>query len=117
MSEETLNLLEVLIGRDLASVVFVRDYVQLGFDGPQLTAVTNPEVITRSKRFVWGDPGYRDALCEQIGKIVLQAKTIEGQSLTISFDNNVEIAISLRPEDYRTAEAAVFTHGDRFVVW
>lgn len=62
------SLLLDLIGEELGSVVFVRDYVQLVFDGPYLSLYVWPVVTTadgRTSRF--GDEGYRDALCGFIG--------------------------------------------------
>lgn len=47
-------------GRELGAVTFVRDYVQLAFDGPMITAVTVPFLLMGENRFNWETPGYRD---------------------------------------------------------
>lgn len=103
--------LAVLVGCQLSSVEFVQDYLQLRFDGPCLTAVTHPKVYVENTWFVWGTPGYRDRLCERIGKMVSTASVVESQAICIEFDDKSCIAISLRPEDYRAAEAAIFDNG------
>jgi hypothetical protein len=111
LDEASENPLEPIIGKQLSAVVFVQDYVQLQFDGSGLTAVTLPTVEVGEKQLAWGMPGYRDLLCERIGKLVTAASVTEGQQIRIEFDDGSRIAISLKDEDYQTAEAAVFHNG------
>jgi hypothetical protein len=118
MPEQNPNPLKVLVGSQLSAVVFVQDYVQLHFDGCGLTAVTQPRVHVVNQCFEWGKQGYRDALCDRIGKLVRQAFTIPEQEIKIEFEDGSSISISLRPEDYRTVEAAIFDHlPNPTVVW
>lgn len=110
--------LAVLVGCQLSSVEFVHDYLQLRFDGPCLTVVTHPTVRVGSRWFAWEKPGYRDTLCERIGKRVSTASVVEGQGICIKFEDTSCIALSLRPEDYRAAEAAMFDNGyEDWWVW
>jgi hypothetical protein len=101
-----------LAGAELSAVVFVRDYVQLQFDGPVLTAITLPTVIRGSD--VWGphEAGYRDALCAQIGKTVRSTIATEGKAIELLFTDDSWIRISLDRADYRTAEAATYRELD-----
>lgn len=85
------------------------DYVQLRFDGPCLTAYTGPEVTFRGKVFAWGEPGFRDILCERIGAIVRQAEVVENDAIRMSLSDGGVISISLKPEDYVGPEAAELT--------
>lgn len=63
------SLLADLIGEELGSVVFVRDYVQLVFDGPYLSLYVWPVVTNADgETFRFGAEGYRDALCAFIGR-------------------------------------------------
>lgn len=103
--------LDVLRGEQLSSVQFVQDYVQLHFDGLSLISVTHPKVKVGGIWFKWGDPGYRDMLCELIGRIVRMAFVREGEEICVLFDDQACISISLHPEDYRAAEAAILTNG------
>jgi len=118
MPAQNLNPLKVLEGSQLSAVVFVQDYVQLQFDGPSLTAITRPRVHVMNQCFEWGNQGYRDALCGQIGKRVRQGLTIPEQEIKIEFEDESSISISLKSEDYRAAEAAVFANPPNpTVVW
>lgn len=103
--------LEVIVGEELNSVVFVMDYVQLTFNGPILNAVTCPDVLVGKQVFHWNESGYRDALCAQITHTVKSVEIRQGQEVTILFTNNVTIRISLRDVDYRGAEAVQFSDG------
>lgn len=102
------ELLRPLIGEQLSAVVFVQDYVQLQFDGPYLTAITLPVVTVGINRFSQTTPGYRDALCERIAHTVRSAIVSKGFEIQVKFDDESSISISLRPEDYRAAHAAIF---------
>jgi hypothetical protein len=95
--------LRKLIGSKLSSVEFVMDYVQLRFDGPTLTAYTTPAVVRNDEKYAWDEPGYRDALCGQIGHLLQEVSVDEQVKLT--FDNAASVLISLRDEDYSGAEA------------
>ena len=105
--------LSMLIGRQLSSVEFVQDYLQLRFDGPCLTAITHPRVRVGQLWWEWGKPGYRDQLCDRIGKVVTKAVISEGQEVRLVFDDGTCILISLSPDDYRAAEAVIFESGDQ----
>jgi hypothetical protein len=100
--------LRALERRELAAVTFVRDYVQLQFDGPTITAVTLPSVSNSGKVFAPESPGWRDQLCDRIGKRVTRAKVRPRECLQVDFIDGASIAISLRPEDARCQESAVF---------
>jgi hypothetical protein len=102
--------LSAIVGEQLSSVVFVQDYVQLHFDGPTLTAITLPTIEVSKITLGWGTPGYRDALCERIGKTVRRASMIENKELRIEFDDNSVILISIKPEDHRGDEAVIFNN-------
>ena len=84
------------------------DYIQFGFDGPSLTAYTLPAVSRKSENLIWGQLGYRDALCEQIGSRVAGTGVNE-ERVAITFDTGATISISLRNEDYRGPEALEFS--------
>jgi len=100
-----------LVGRDLTSVEFVLDYIQLHFEKPCLTALTLPSVRGAGWEVKFGDPGYRDRLCEQIGVSVEAVDATEVEAV-LRFANGNAIVISLRNEDYRGPEAINFTNGE-----
>jgi hypothetical protein len=105
-----------LVGGVLSSVEFVADYVQLRFNGPCMTAYT-PPIVTRGSQSVGiGQPGYRDALCDEIGRRVERAE-ISDRRVSILFENGVAVSISLRDDDYRGAEALQFSLDDDDRIW
>lgn len=103
--------------QELSSVVFVQDYLQLDFNGPVLTLFLWPEVfISQSSSlaegsYAFGEPGYRDALCSQIGESVSAARLEAGTALEIEFETGTIFRSSLRNEDYEGAEAGHFSTG------
>jgi len=102
--------LKEISGYVLSSVTFVRDYVQFAFDGSVpagLTAYTVPTVSWGSESHTWGEPGYRDALCRQIGCRVKRT-AVDDQQVSIAFESGATVLISLRDDDYRGPEALQF---------
>lgn len=86
MSSYTPNaLLGRLVGRELAIVAFVRDYLQLDFDGPLLTCEVWPTVRADTGHLGVADAGYRDALCSFIGEPVVSTTERTGTGLVVAF--------------------------------
>jgi hypothetical protein len=104
-----------LPGHVLSSVEFVADYVQLRFDGPNLTAYTPPSVSWGSENYTWGQARYRDVLCGRIGSRV-ESTSVDDQQVSIAFESGPVIRISLRDADYRGPEALQFSL-DKDRVW
>ena len=103
--------LEPIVGRELSAVVFVRDYVQFEFDGVGLTALNLPVIKVGEKTLSFGQPGYRDTLCERIGQAVRSACVEENEGILIDFEDGSTLSISLRSDDYSGPEAAIFHNG------
>lgn len=118
MSKTNIQPLDSLVGHELSSVEFVRDYIQFRFDGPCLTAITNPVVYIGDVSYKWGQPGYRDILCDCINAKVHKTFVSEGKELRLEFNHEVCVVISLKAEDYIGAEAATFDDDQGgFWVW
>lgn len=79
------SLLGELVGEELGSVVFVRDYVQFDFDGPRLTLLVWPSLVAEGEAIVMGEPGYRDALCGLIDQKVVATAENRDQGLGVDF--------------------------------
>jgi hypothetical protein len=105
------DLVRHLAGRRLNEVAFARDYVQFDFDGLFLNAVALPTIRAGRRRFAPGEPGYGNALSDQIGRSVENTSLRQGDALRISFDDGGELAISLRPMDHTDPEVAVYASG------
>ncbi len=106
-------------GEQLGAVTFVQDYVQLHFDGPTITAITRPVVVSGGTTFEYDSPGYRDRLCGLIGKVVIRAYARQGDRLQVDLEDQVSLVVSLKPEAYRAAEAAIFSDGktEQWAAW
>lgn len=110
MPEPLIEPIKQLVGLELASVTFVRDYVQLGFDGPVLDALTPIAVATNGETVTSGHRDFRNRLCDLIGSQVTEVALHEDEAFRLDFTDSRWIALSLRPEDYPGPEAIVL-HG------
>jgi hypothetical protein len=104
--------LQVIVGEQLSAVTFVQDYVQLHFDGPCLTAFAPPVVMLGEQTFHWGEPCFRDALCERIAQKVTAARVVSGADVSIRFEDGSIIQISLQHADAVCGEAVKFDASD-----
>ena len=103
---------EQLRGEQLSAVTFVQDYLQLWFDGPGIN-VMNPLTVSSGQTSVtsW-QPGFRDALCAQIAKIITSVEIRDGEAFVIRFEDDSHVSVSLREQDYTSPEA-IYAHGFR----
>lgn len=99
-------------GEELSSVTFVQDYVVLEFNGRSLTLFIWPEVFREEGSYAFGEPGYRDMLCAQIGEPVGTTSIEHGVALEVAFEDGVILRTSLRDEDYAGPEAINFRTGN-----
>ena len=104
-----------LVSRQLSSVEFVQDYVQLRFDGPYVTAMTLLTVSRGKEVLTSNDPGFRDALCGQIASDVVKVG-VNAEGLALSFSNGAIVKVSLLEEHYQGPEAINYVTEDRWVV-
>ncbi|SRR6266481_10002008 len=99
---------EALTGEQLSSVIFVADYVQFDFNGPILTAISNPIARLRSGALRFPDKGSRDALCSLIHQYVAAAVVEESKRIEVAFDSGDSLVIPLDSASYEGPEAATF---------
>jgi hypothetical protein len=97
-------LLAKLVGYELASVVFVRDYVQFVFEGPEGNATwstyTWPTFVAPGARSIrHGDERYSDALLGLIGHRVASGVCTDA-SLVVGMSTGGDLRVSLLPDDY-----------------
>lgn len=98
-----------ILGEELVAVEFVQDYLQLRFEAPLLTLYSWPHVLLSEFSIAYGEPEYRNALCSLIGEKVEQATLEEGDSLTLKFENDTVLALSLREEELDRPEAGAYS--------
>jgi hypothetical protein len=113
--QHTDNALNVLVGSRLSGVAFVMDYVQCDFDTAKLTAYTVPSVKVDERAWSRTDAGWRDALCERIG-IAVRRVVRSDEQLSIDFEDNSTIVVSLRDCDYVGPEAFMLSSADHPIV-
>jgi hypothetical protein len=121
LSSNDISILKSIENTEISSIVFIRDYIQLIFEGPvetaTLTAFTLPIVTNNGTSFTIQMSGYRDALCSLISKRVLKTITQEKVAIRLFFEGNEVVEISLRDEDYEGPEAVMFREGETLIVW
>lgn len=100
-----------LEGKELAEVVFIRDYIQLGFDGPGLTLLTPPEVTTKDAKLQFPEPGSRDLLCSLIGVKVARVLNDDPLVLRLVFENDSVLSIPFDDESRVGPEVMHFHAG------
>ncbi len=113
------EIVETLVGRELASVVFIRDYLQLTFDGPALSIFSQPTFQVGAITLQWSKPGFRDALCEQINKPVVSATVTGEREIRIEFAGGATLVVPLRdPTGVLVETAMLETNGGHdWMVW
>lgn len=100
------DLLSRLVGRDLATVVFLKWYLQLTFDGPYLNCDVWPTVDIGDGALRHGDSGYRDALCSLLATPVVGTREATGIGLVIEFQSGV-VRIHPSPDEIEGPEIAL----------
>lgn len=103
-SNNEVNLIAILSDQKVESVTFIHDYMQLGLGSAGISVYVWPTVDIFGDQLVPTSVGYKDALCARIGKKVIRAEVTD-QCLSISFEDNVVLSISLLPEDRQGPEA------------
>jgi len=105
---EAAALRELVLGAELYSVQFVRDYVQLWFHGSSLdnslTAYSLPIVSDSRGRYGWDDERYGNRLRSLIDHTVTLAEIIPDKELRLQFDNEMEVSIPLDGSSYTGPE-------------
>jgi hypothetical protein len=96
-----------LRGLELSGVAFIRDYVELLFDGPIVRCYAPPEVVTDMGSVRFPSEGSRDALCRLIGGEVV-AVSVGDESLSIELDGSRQVRVDFTPEWDEGREAAEF---------
>lgn len=100
--------LEMILGTRLVGVSFVLDYIGFQFDNLFLHALATPVVVIEGTTRRFGEAGYRDALCSQIGKGVRSVSSTE-ERLQVVLDNNNEIIVPLAVDHPHGPEMATLS--------
>ena len=96
--------LAMLVGAEVGGVAFVRDYVEVHFDGPILRALSSPIVAIDETEVRFPSEGSRDRLCLLIGRTVLAARE-DAESLVLDFGGGVRLRVPLVTSEFVTEAA------------
>lgn len=84
-----------LIGEELASVCFVRDYVELHFDGPVLRIFGDVSVSNAANSIDRASSDFKNAICNNIGSSVSNVTTHQND-IRLDFDNGSVVVVTGR---------------------
>jgi len=99
--------LEILKGRELSAVTFVRDYLQLAFDGPVLTVISDGVLTKLGTSYRFSDAGFCECIRQTIGSAVTDTDLKLGEFCRVRFAANTIFEVSLRDEDYKSGPEAL----------
>lgn len=74
-------------GEELSGVCFVRDYIELHFDGPVIRCLADVSVFREEGEVGAKDISFRNSLCSVIGCQVVEVNVGEGNEIQIRFGN------------------------------
>jgi hypothetical protein len=110
----TLYLIE---GKKLISICFVLDYIELTFGDLVFTALAEPILFESGNGHSLAQPGFRDALCAQIGKSVRDTAETS-KLLAITFQDGAKLVIALDSPSHTGPEMATLTgRGTFYGAW
>jgi hypothetical protein len=84
-----------LAGQEVSGICFVRDYVEVHFDGPVLRCLSGPILRMNGREWVFPEDGSRDALCTLIGRTVESLSLDDDVRLSMRFDTDTELIVPL----------------------
>lgn len=87
--------IESLVGQELSSVEFGRNYLKLSFDGPFVTLFLWPVLDTSEFSLNFEDLLYRNGLCERIGRRIVEVVTDDPDFIFIRFEDASSLHCSL----------------------
>jgi hypothetical protein len=83
---------EDLVGCEVSGVSFVRDFVEVLFDGPVLRSLASPMVREGDRVARFPEAGSRDALCRLVGRTVELAED-RSDALVLVVEGPIELTI------------------------
>lgn len=86
--------LNLVLGKKLVAVSFVLNYITFQFENFNLAALARPLLVQGKDELSAEMPGYRDALCNQIGKTVVSASE-RPEKLEVTLMDDIKIVVPL----------------------
>lgn len=116
---------DILVGRELDAVSFVRDYVELHIDYSVVRLLTEPEGFLDGESWRLTDFGGADTLRRYIGRTIVATEFDEHERVRLEFEDGSNIQASLRDDDrvgpealhLMPADASGQVHAQRMWIW
>lgn len=101
----------------LSKVVFIYDYIQLGFQGGYGLTLWNPVTINCEGASLKRDSaGFCDVLCSLIGQRVISVSYREHEKASFVFESGKIVTVSLAPQDFSGSEAFMLSNDEGLMV-
>lgn len=90
-----------ILGKCLSSVDFVRDYLQLRFEGGSvMTLLIWPMIIDGDRITDFGNDDYKEKLAAFVGKELVGGTVVPADHMTLDFGRGRQLTVSLVSEAY-----------------
>lgn len=111
--------LDDLIGKELSSITFFMDYMQIDFNGPRFNFYYRPLIYNGRKVLDYRDIRYHKEFCGFIGKKVSRIDEYLDLGLVIEFEDDCLINIPLKvDETYVNPQIAEYHGSNReWIMW
>lgn len=109
--------LSELVGSDLAAVIFVRDYLQLQFDGGTVNLYLWPRIRRENMVLNHLSAGYSDTLISLINTPLSRVDDVLDLGLVFDFAGGSRLTVPLDDPDFSGPEIAVFHGANEIAVW
>ncbi|MCP4078623.1 MAG: hypothetical protein GY743_00075 [Planctomycetaceae bacterium] len=106
--------LSALVGGEVDTVSFVRDYVELRIDYSIFRALTDPSGTISGQAWQFPTPHCADLMRGYIGQRVSGIEIQDGQMIRLTFESNDVFEVSLRDDDRTGPEAAHLLVADEY---
>jgi hypothetical protein len=104
-SRKPIDLDAELVGRELAAISFVRDYVEFHFDGPVVRALSDPSGSVDGVAWSFADRSTVATMLDLIGREVVRVVLDAARALTIELcDATITVPLD---DDHRTGPEAL----------
>lgn len=109
-----MNSLSDLVGAEVDTVSFVRDYVELRMDYSVLRLLVDPTGVVDGQSWSLTPSDGAEPLRRYIGRWVSGVEYVKDEHIALTIEDGASLGISLRPEDGIGPEAAHFVpaHAD-----
>lgn len=99
--------IEELVGEEISGIGFIRDYLEIYFDGPVLKFLEHPEIIENETQLKFPNKSARKILYTLIGLKIFDIK-IDDKSVVITTSGGHVIRVVLRNRSIRSPESLQF---------